>query len=132
MSEMNLEHYRMNLPPDLQAITGQLCEVARSNMPGMYEFIYHDAAGYSVSKSPFDRICYISRQRAYLNFVFFGMSLPDPSPLLVSEGKRLRHVKIRSMADAKMPAIGKFVATTWKEAPESIAKISAGRKKDKS
>jgi hypothetical protein len=102
MSELTVEQYLMDLPLDLQAITRELREVARKNMPGAYEFIYHDAIGYSVSKSPFDRICYISWQRAYLNFgFFFGVGLSDPSHLLVGEGKRLRHVKIRSMEDAK-------------------------------
>lgn len=35
----------MNPRPDLQAITRELCEVARKNMPGAFEFIYHDAVG---------------------------------------------------------------------------------------
>jgi hypothetical protein len=133
MSEITIEQYLMNLPPDLQAITRELCEVARKNMPGAYEFIYHDAVGYSVSKSPFDRICYIAPQRGYVNLgFFFGVGLVDPKHLLVGEGKRLRHLKVRSVEDARNPALGKLVAATWKEAPESIAKIHAGRKKNKS
>ena len=57
MSEKTVEQYLMNLAPDLQTITRKLCEVARKNMPGAHEFIYHDAVGYSESESPFDRIC---------------------------------------------------------------------------
>lgn len=133
MSKKTVEEYLMNLAPDLQAITRELCEVARENMPGAYEFIYHDAVGYSVSESPFDRICYIAPQRGYVNFgFFFGVDLPDPKHLLAGEGTRLRHVKIRSLEDAKNPALGKLVAATWKEAPKSIAKVHAGRKKNKS
>jgi hypothetical protein len=64
MSEVTVEEYLIHLPSDLQAITRGLCTVARKNMPGAYEFIYHDAVGYSVSKSPFDRICYIAPQKA--------------------------------------------------------------------
>jgi hypothetical protein len=132
MSEITIEQYLMNLPPDLQAITRELCEVARKKMPGAYEFIYHDAVAYSVSKSPFDRICYIAPQKGYVNFgFFFGVDLPDPKHLLVGEGKRLRHVKIRSVEDAKNPALEKLVAATWKEAPDSIAKIHTRRKKSK-
>jgi hypothetical protein len=133
MSQMTVEEYLSNLPPDLQAITRELCDVARKNMPGAHEFIYHDAVGYSVSKSPFDRICYIAPQKSYVNFgFFFGADLPDPRHLLVGEGKRLRHVKVRNVEDAKNPALGKLIAATWTEAPESIAKIHAGRKKIKS
>lgn len=132
MSEMTVEEYLSNLPPDLQAITRELRTVARQNMPGAHEFIYHDAVGYSVSKSPFDRICYIAPQKGYVNFgFFFGADLPDPEHLLVGEGKRLRHVKIRSVKDAKNPALGKLIAATWKEAPDSIAKIHTKRKKSK-
>jgi len=103
MSEMTVEEYLSNLPPDLQAITRELRTVARQNMPGAHEFIYHDAVGYSVSESPFDRICYIAPQKGYVNFgFFFGADLPDPEHLLVGEGKRLRHVKIRIVKDAKI------------------------------
>lgn len=132
MSEITVEEYLSKLSPDLQAITRELVAVARKNMPGSHEFIYHDAVGYSVSKSPFDRICYIAPQKGYVNFgFFFGADLPDPEHLMVGEGKRLRHVKIRSVEDAKNPALGKLIAATWKEAPASIAKIHAGRRKNK-
>ena len=132
MSEINLEEYLSNLSPDLQAITRELCAVARKNMSGANEFIYRDAVGYSVSKSPFDRIGNIAPQKGYVNFgFFFGADLPDPKHLLVGERKRLRHVKIRSVEDAKNPALGKLVAATWNEAPESIARIHAKRKKNK-
>jgi hypothetical protein len=132
MSETAVEEYLSNLAPDLQAITRELCAVARQNMNGAHEFIYHDAVGYSVTESPFDRICYIAPQKGYVNFgFFFGADLPDPQHLLVGEGKRMRHVKVRSVGDAKNPALGKLIAATWKEAPESIAKIHTKPKKNK-
>ena len=128
---LSVEEYLTNLPPDLQAITRGLVDVARRNMPDAHEFIYHDAVGYSVTESPFDRICYIAPQKkGYVNFgFFFGANLPDPKHLLIGEGKRLRHVKVRSVEEAKNPALGKLIAATWKEAPESIAKIHARREK---
>jgi len=133
MSEITIEQYLMNLPPELQAITRELCEVARKIMPSAYEFIYHDAVGYSASKSPFDRVCYIAPQRGYVNFgFFFGADLCGPRYLLVGEGKRPRRVKVTSMEDAKNPDLGKLVAAISKEAPESIARIHAGGKKNKS
>jgi hypothetical protein len=121
------------LTPDLQIITRELITVARKNMPKVHEFIYHDAVGYSVNDSPFDRICYIAPQKkGYVNFgFFFGAGLPDPKKLLIGEGKRLRHVKIWSVEEAKNPALAKLIAATWKEAPESVAKIHASRKKSK-
>jgi hypothetical protein len=116
---------------DLQSIIRALITVARKNMPRAYEFIYHDAVGYSVSESPFDRICYIAPQKkGYVNFgFFFGAGLPDPKELLVGEGKRLRHVKIWSVEEAKNPALSKLITATWKEAPERAAKVHAGMKR---
>jgi hypothetical protein len=121
------------LSPDLQKVTRELIAIARKNMPGVHEFIYHDAVGYSVNDSPFDRICYIAPQKkGYVNFgFFFGAGLPDPKKLLVGEGKRLRHVKIWNVEEAKNPALAKLILVTWKKAPESVAKVHAGMKKSK-
>jgi len=128
-----VDQWLEKLPPDLQKITRELIAVARKNMPGVHEFIYHDAVGYSVNESPFDRICYIAPQKkGYVNFgFFFGAGLHDPKKLLVGEGKRLRHVKVWSMDEAKNPALAKLIAATWKKAPESVAKVHAGMRKSK-
>jgi hypothetical protein len=128
-----VEEWLEKLPSDLQIITRELIAVARKNMPNVHEFIYHDAVGYSVNDSPFDRICYIAPQKkGYVNFgFFFGADLPDPKNLLVGEGKRLRHVKIWSVEEAKNPGLAKLIAETWKKAPESVAKVHAGMKKSK-
>jgi hypothetical protein len=128
-----VEEWFTSLPADLQVITRELIEVARKNMRGVHEFIYHDAVGYSVNDSPFDRICYIAPQKkGYVNFgFFFGAGLPDPKKLLIGDGKRLRHVKVWNVEEAKNPALAKLITATWKEAPESVANVHAGMKKSK-
>jgi hypothetical protein len=127
----SVDEWLEKLPTDLQAIILALIAVARKNMPGAHEFIYHDAVGYSINDSPFDRICYIAPQKkGYVNFgFFFGAGLSDPRKLLVGEGKRLRHVKIWSVEEAKNPALAKLVAATWKQAPARVAVVHAGMKK---
>ena len=74
-----VEEWLEKLLSDLQIITRELIAVARKNMPNVHEFIYHDAVGYSVNDSPFDRICYIAHQKkGYVNFgFFFGAGLSD-------------------------------------------------------
>jgi hypothetical protein len=121
------------LPLNVRNITHELIEVARKQMPEAHEYIYHDAVGYSANESPADRICYIAPQKkGYVNFgFFFGAGLPDPQNLLTGEGRRLRHVKVWSVEEANNPALATLIAQTWKEAPESIAGIHAGRKKSK-
>ena len=133
MVSTSVQEWLANLAPDVKAITKQLRAVARKNMPNAREAIYHDAIGYSVNDSPANRICYIAPQRkGYVNFgFFFGVGLPDPEKLLIGEGKRLRHVKIWNVKEAENPALAKLIAATWEEAPESIAKVYAGRKKSK-
>ena len=133
MNGISVEEYLSNLPPAVQAITRELVAVARKNMRRVHEFIYHDAVGYSVNDSPFDRICFIAPQKkGYVNFgFFFGAGLLDPKKLFIGEGKRLRHVKIWSVDDARNPALAKLVAATWKQAPEFVAKVHAGMKKSK-
>jgi len=133
MNRIPVEEFLSNLPAVVQAIARELVAVARKKMPGVHEFIYHDAVGYAVSDSPFDRICYVSPQKkGYVNFgFFFGVDLDDPKGLLAGEGKRLRHVKVWSVKEAKNPALAKLIAQTWRKAPESIAKVHGGRKKGK-
>ena len=133
MNRIPVEKFLANLPADVQAITRELVAVARKKMPGAHEFIYHNAVGYSVSDSPFERICYVwPQKKGYVNSgFFFGAGLADPKKLLIGEGKRLRHVKIWSVDEAKNPALAKLIVQTWKEAPVSIPKVHATRKKSK-
>ena len=133
MDRITVEEFLSNLPSVTQAMTRELVAVARTRMPGAHEFIYHNAVGYSVSDSPFDRICYVAPQdKGYVNFgFFFGAGLPDPKKLLIGDGKRLRHIKIWSVETAKNPALAKLIAQTWKEGPKSIANVHAARRKSK-
>src|SRR4026207_588396 len=96
MDRIPVEEFLFGLSPDVQAITRELVTVTRKRMPGAHEFIYHNAVGYSVSDSPFDRIgCIAPQRKGYVNLgFFFGAGLPDPKKLLIGDGKRLRHVKI--------------------------------------
>jgi len=132
-STISVAKWLAELPLEVRGITKALRAVARKNMPKAQEFIYHNAIGYSTSASPADRICYIAPQnKGYVNFgFFFGVGLPDPAHLLIGEGKQLRHVKVRNVDEAKNPALGKLIAATWKEAPETISSIHASRKKSK-
>jgi hypothetical protein len=128
-----VDEWLEKFPSDRQIIIRELIAVARRNMPGAHEFIYHDAVGYSVNDSPFDRICYIAPQnKGYVNFgFFFGVGIPDPKQLLAGTGKRIRHVKIWSVEEAKNSALEKLIRATWKEAPKRVAEVHARMKKTK-
>jgi hypothetical protein len=52
-----------------------------------------------------------------------GTHLPDPHLVLVGEGKRMRHIKVRSLEDANHPALEQLMEEAWKDAPHSIATL---------
>ena len=133
MASISVQEWLARLAPDVRAITEQLRAVARKNMPTAQEFIYQDTIRYSARDSSSDQICYIAPQRkGCINFgFFFGAGLPDPEQLLIGEGKRLRHVKVWSVEEARNPALARLIAATWKEAPESIARAHVKMKKTK-
>jgi hypothetical protein len=52
-----------------------------------------------------DGYAYIMGHGDYVNLGFFhGVDLPDPDGLLEGTGKKLRHIKIRTLADTDAPA----------------------------
>jgi hypothetical protein len=53
-----------------------------------------------------EHYAYIGIQKSYVNLGFYhGATLRDPSGLLEGTGKKLRHIKIRSMETIGFPAI---------------------------
>lgn len=78
--------------------------------------------GYGVGpKKMTEHFCYIAVLSKHVNLGFYGgVKLPDPDGLLEGAGKDFRHVKIRSEADVRRPAIRKFVEEAVKERQESL------------
>src|SRR4029077_7648109 len=72
-----------------------------------------NAATYGVGpRKMTDGYAYIMPMRGYINPVFYqGAVLADPERLLEGTGKGLRHVKLRSLAEAKRPSVRALVAT---------------------
>ena len=72
------------------------------------------AATYGVGpKKMTDGYAYIMPMRGYVNLGFYqGAELADPERLLEGTGKSLRHVKIRSLAEANRPAVRTLVAAS--------------------
>lgn len=103
-------------PPDAQAISWELRAMVRAAMPGAHETLYEreNHTSYGPSAARRDVICYICPLRDYVRLGFmYGLGLPDPAGLLIGEGKRLRHVKVRSLEAARQPALRHLVEATW-------------------
>jgi len=59
---------------------------------------------------------YIMPKETYINLGFFhATNLSDPEKLLEGTGKKMRHVKIRSLQESKNPALGALIAEALAE-----------------
>ena len=95
--------------PDLAAIARRLRAVIRGVDRSAVETVRlgDHAATYGVGpRKMTDGYAYIMPMRGYVNLGFYqGALLQDPDGLLEGTGKGLRHVKIRSLAEANRPAV---------------------------
>jgi len=60
-------------------------------------------------------VCGFMTGKEHVTFIFLrGAALPDPEGLLEGTGKSVRHVKVRTVADVKRPALKKLVVEAAK------------------
>jgi hypothetical protein len=104
-----------DVEPGLAAIARRLRAIIRAVDPRTVETVRlgDNAATYGVGpRKMTDGYAYIMPKRDYVNLGFYqGALLADPKQLLEGSGKGLRHVKIRSLADANRPPVRTLVAT---------------------
>ena len=100
--------------PDLAAIARRLRAMIRAVDAGTVETLRlgDHAATYGIGpRKMTDGYAYIMPMRGYINLGFYqGAVLADPEKLLEGTGKGLRHVKIRSLAEANRRAVRALVA----------------------
>ena len=104
-------------PTHIRDIMKTLRAVAKANMQDAHEFVYHDAINYKLPESPSTWICYIAAQRNYVRLGFyFGANLSDPMELLEGTGKRMRHVKVRTVGEAGTDELRELIRQAWADA----------------
>jgi hypothetical protein len=109
----DIDDFLASYPPDMQAISRRLREIV--NTRGQ-EVLYADQnhIGYSFSGKASERILYICPMPTYVRLGFMrGTQLPDPENLLVGEGKWLRHIKVKTLAQADDAALKALVEAAW-------------------
>jgi hypothetical protein len=116
-----IEAYLTNYPDEISRIALQLRNMARHTLPGAHEFLYYETISYSLSDSPIERICYISPAEKYVTLGFsFGARLKDQDHLLKGHTKRARHVKLKTMDEAKNKALKRLVEEAWTDGANSV------------
>src|SRR5258708_19583244 len=107
-----IETFYENYPPEVQAISRILRALMGNTMPEAHEILVakDNYLGYAFNESIRDRICYICLLKEYVRFGFdFGGYLHDPEQLLVGTGKRMRHIKVRTVQEANHPTLKSLV-----------------------
>lgn len=89
--------------PELRAIATALRALVSALDPDVVEVSWarQRIAGYGVGpKKMSEHYAYVAPQKKHVNLGFYrGASLADPGGLLEGTGKKLRHVKVRALAD---------------------------------
>ena len=99
----------------IRDIHPEACEVVR---------LGDRAANYGVGpRKMLDGYAYVMPQRAWVNLGFYqGVGLPDPERLLDGTGAKMRHVKVRSLDDARRPALRALVAAALAERRAAVGR----------
>ena len=99
--------------PEVREIAYAIRVLLAEVMPNITEvpWGHQKIAGYGVGpKKMSEHFCYIGPMKNHVNLGFmYGAELPDPEGLLEGSGKRLRHIKIRSVETVQQPAIRKLI-----------------------
>ena len=114
-----IEAFFASYTPEVQAISRELRAMVKSGMPEANEVLFarHNHIGYLFTESMRDRVCYICPLQDYVRLGFdFGGHLADPERMLEGTGKRMRHVKVRTVKEAGHPALRQLVKAAWADA----------------
>jgi hypothetical protein len=105
--------------PELRPICESLRRLVASLHPGFVEITWpkHKIASFGTGpKKLTEHYAYIGVQRSHVNLGFYhGASLPDPTGILEGDGKKLRHVKIRSASAVANITISALLREAIKE-----------------
>lgn len=113
-----IEAFLVGYPPAIQEISRTLRQTIKAANPDGKEALYgsQNHFGYSLTGKMRDGLIYVCPMRDYVRLGFYyGGNLDDPARLLVGEGKRLRHVKVRTLEEARRPEIAELVREAWEK-----------------
>lgn len=117
-------------PTSVRAILAPVRRLVRDAVPEATEICYHGSLAYIPTPSGSDMILYVAPQNGYVNLgFFFGAGVTDPLGLLEGSGKRMRHIKIRTVHAAQNPALIPMVREAWANGMQAYAQLHAARRK---
>ena len=102
------EEYILAQPAEQQILVNRLREVVHEAAPELTETYYagYQMISYGPTSNLKQQILYIAAQPKHTNIGFYqGTELEDPNKMLKGSGKKLLHVKIKTVADAETPEL---------------------------
>jgi uncharacterized protein YdhG (YjbR/CyaY superfamily) len=95
------EEYILAQPAELQVQVNRLREVVHETAPELTETYYagYQMISYGPTSNMKQQVLYIAAQPKHTNIGFYqGTELEDPTRMLKGTGKKLLHVKIKTVA----------------------------------
>jgi hypothetical protein len=110
--------------PEMRPVVQRLREIVVDVDPDTMEVVRlgDRAATYGVGpKKMSEGYAYILPHKNWVNLGFYkGAELPDPGGLLEGTGKKLRHVKVRTVADSEKPEIRILIVEALTERKQAL------------
>ena len=123
-----VEQFLARYPADVQTIFRRLRTLVMSEMPPQARemlMLRHNHIAYSMSESVRDMVLYICPLTDYVRLGFYyGGRLNDLQHLLEGVGKRMRHIKVRSVVEANRTAVRRLLKSAWADAKARMMKKS--------
>jgi hypothetical protein len=112
--------------PEMRPIARRLREIIAEIDPEAVEVVRlgDGAATYGLGpKKMSEGYAYIMPYKQWVNLGFYmGATLPDPAAIMEGTGKKLRHVKVRSVEDAGRPAIRALIEAALAERNQALGR----------
>lgn len=110
--------------PEMRPIAQRLREIVIQVDPHTVEVVRlgDNAATYGVGpKKMSEGYAYIMPFKNWVNLGFYqGADLPDPAGMLEGSGKKLRHIKVRSVEDAEKPELRTLIEEALGERKQAL------------
>jgi hypothetical protein len=110
--------------PDMQPIAARMREIVFEIDPDAVEVVRlgDRAATYGLGpKKMSEGYAYILPHQNWVNLGFYkGADLPDPTGILEGTGKKLRHIKVRSIKDAERREVRALIEEALAERRQSL------------
>jgi len=110
----------------LEPIARKLREIILDDFPEAVEVVRlgDGAASYGIGRKKMSEShVYVMPQAEYVNLGFWhGVGLADPEGLLQGTGKKMRHIKVRSVDHAISPAVRSLIAAALAERRSALGR----------